>query len=131
MAVSVKDVQRLVSVLICLLASGPGRERSRTLTALCYTKQALLTPSSTCSLLSCVETKRDPEFRYTPGVSQDIESTSQGTEQLTGHTLTLMTSHVFSCFNTYTVCKQIPSYRKHYKNLYFPKLYVHHVNKCI
>ena len=78
---SVKYVLRLVSVLIGLLARGPGREKSRTRTALCYTKQALLTPSSTCSVLSCVETGRDPEFRYTPGVSQDIESTSQGTEQ--------------------------------------------------
>ncbi len=66
---SVKDVLRLVSVLIGLLARSPGREKSRTLTLLCYTKQALLTPSSTCSCLSCVEPNSDSEFRYTPGVS--------------------------------------------------------------
>lgn len=66
---SVKDVLTLVSMLIGLLAGGPGREKSRTLTVLCYTKQALLTPSSMCSCLSCVEPNSDSEFRYTPGVS--------------------------------------------------------------
>lgn len=101
-AVSVKDVLRLVSVLIGLLARGPGREKSRTLTVLCYTKQALLTPSSTCSCLSCVEPSGDSEFRYTPGVSQDIENTPQGTEHW--HSRHGHFSHVFP-LTVYTVCK--------------------------
>lgn len=47
-AVRVKDVLRLVSVLIPPLARGPGREKNRDPTILCSSKQALLTPSSTC-----------------------------------------------------------------------------------
>ena len=90
----VKDVLELVSVLICLLARGPGREERRTRTGLCYTQQALLTPPSMCLCLSRVESNRDLKFRYTPAVSQDIENTSQCT--LRKHSW----RDIFSCFST-------------------------------
>lgn len=76
-AVGVKDA----SALICLLPGGPEREKRRTLTILGCTKQAFLTPWSTCLCLGCSEPDRGPEFTHSPGVSQDIENTAQGTEQ--------------------------------------------------
>lgn len=52
-AVGVKDA----SALICLLPGGPEREKRRTLTILGCTKQAFLTPRSTCLCLGCSGTR--------------------------------------------------------------------------
>lgn len=54
----------------------PRQRRSRSLTARCYTKQALVTPSNTSLCLSCEE----PVSVNTPGGSHDTEKTPQSSE---------------------------------------------------